>query len=74
MTDPILPETRWFRPDDLKRGPDGLSPLQMERAMLMSMLGLPHDNCVECGTYNSCPECHGTGFADENRPCEHPRY
>lgn len=20
----------------------------------------------------ACPECHGTGFADENRPCEHP--
>ena len=19
-----------------------------------------------------CHECHGTGFADENRPCEHP--
>lgn len=22
---------------------------------------------------DACPECHGTGWADEGRPCEHPR-
>lgn len=31
------------------------------------------NSIVEEWIRDACPECHGSGWADEGRPCEHPR-
>jgi hypothetical protein len=48
---------------------DRLDPYAMARQRLSEAMVRKLDEEIMKGV---CPECHGTGFADEGRPCEHP--